>query len=254
MFRFLLRPRWIALGIFAVVMSVLCVRLGFWQLDRLHGRRYYNHLFEQGMTTPAQPVEHLIDGAPGNAPLLYAHATATGTYDTAHEMILYGRMQDDQPGNHVLTPLRLADGRAVVVDRGWVPFDMDTPPVTAATPPTGTVTVTGLLDPSVPDPTPHAGNPTTFAHVDLQRIGALLPYPVLPYYVQLQQQSPAQPDRLPVPPPAPELDDGPHLGYALQWFSFATIAGLGFLLLVVREVLDGRRATVPPAAPAEAAP
>src|SRR5262249_55601399 len=139
MFRFLLKPRWIALGIFAVVVTILCVRLGFWQLDRLHGRRYYNHLFEQGMTTPAQPVEHLIDDAGAGGPQLYLHASATGTYDTSHEVTLYGRMQDDQPGNHVLTPLRLPDGRAVIVDRGWVPFDMDTPPVSAATPPSGTV-------------------------------------------------------------------------------------------------------------------
>jgi surfeit locus 1 family protein len=248
MFRFLLKPRWIALGIFAVVMSVLCVRLGFWQLDRLHGRRFYNHLFEQGMTTPPQPVQSLLDGR-GSGTLLYQHASATGTYDTAHEMILYGRMQDDQPGNHVLTPLRLPDGRAVIIDRGWVPFDMDAPPVAAATPPTGTVTVTGLLDPSVTDDSPHAGDSTTYAHVDLNRMGAQLPYPVLPYYIQLQQQSPAQTATLPVPPPAPELDDGPHLGYALQWFSFATIAALGFLLLVVKEVRDVHREVAAPPAP-----
>jgi surfeit locus 1 family protein len=206
------------------------------------------------MTTPAQPVEHLIDGAGAGGTLLYMHASATGTYDTTHELILYGRMQDDQPGNHVLTPLRLPDGRAVIVDRGWVPFDMDTPPVAAASPPSDTVTVTGLLDPSIPDPTPHAGDSKTFAHVDLQRIGALLPYPVLPYYLQLQRQTPAQTGTLPVPPPAPELDDGPHLGYALQWFSFATIAALGFLLLVVREVWDERRAGSAPATSAEPAP
>ena len=126
---------------------------------------------------------------------------------------------------------------------------MDTPPVAAAAPPTGTVTVTGLLDPSVIDDSPHAGDSTTYAHVDLTRMAAQLPYPLLPYYIQLQQQSPAQSGTLPVPPPAPELDDGPHLGYALQWFSFATIAGLGFLLLVFKEVRDERREGASPPAP-----
>ena len=128
MFRFLLKPRWIALGLFAVVMTSLCVRLGFWQLDRLHGRRYYNHLFAQGMAMPPQPVETLVDGSAGTS-LLYRQAEATGTYDPAHEVILYGRTNNEEPGNHVLTPLRLPDGRAVIVDRGWVPYDMNTPPV-----------------------------------------------------------------------------------------------------------------------------
>ncbi len=241
MLGFLRKPRWIALGIFAVAMSVLCVRLGVWQLHRLHERRHDNLLYEQGMATAPESVESLVDAGGSGASLLYRHATATGTYDVAHEVILYGRMNDDQPGNHVLTPLRLPDGRAVIVDRGWVPFDMDTPPVNAAAPPSGTVTVTGLLAPSVPDDSPHTGNTTTYAHVDLGRIGAQLPYPVLSSYLQLQEQSPAQSGTLPVPPPAPELDEGPHLSYAIQWFSFASIAALGFLLLVVREIREQRR-------------
>ena len=61
-------------------------------------------------------------------------------------MILYGRSLDGQAGNHVLTPLVLADGRAVVVDRGWVPFEMDEPPVADGAPPGETeVEVEGTL-------------------------------------------------------------------------------------------------------------
>ena len=240
MFRFLLKPRWIALGLFAVVMSSLCVRLGFWQLDRLHGRRYYNHLFEQGMAMPPQPVEPLVDGSAGTS-LLYRQAEATGTYDPAHEVILYGRENDEEPGNHVLTPLRLPDGRAIIVDRGWVPYAMNTPPVQGAPPPAGTVTDTGLLAPSEPGGSPQTAATTTFTVVDLAQIGRQLPYPILPYYLQLQHQTPAQIGSLPIAPPPPTLDEGPHKGYALQWFSFASIAGLGFLFLVVKEVRESRR-------------
>jgi surfeit locus 1 family protein len=242
MLRFLSKPRWIALGLFAVIMTALCVRLGFWQLDRLQGRRYYNRLFAQGMAMPPEPIESLVDGSAGSGgTLLYRQAEAAGIYDTAHEVILYGRSRDGQPGNHVLTPLRLTDGRAVLVDRGWVPFDMDAPPITSAVPPDGTVTDTGLLAPGEPGGSPQTGTTTTFTRVDLVQIGRQLPYPLLPYYLQLQRQTPPQSGFLPIPPPAPTLDEGPHEGYALQWFSFATIAGLGFLLLVVREVRDARR-------------
>jgi cytochrome oxidase assembly protein ShyY1 len=241
MFRFLLKPRWIALGLFAAVMAAMCVRLGFWQLERLEGRRYYNHLFAQGMALAPEPVELLVDRAAGSGTnLLYRQAEAMGIYDTAHEVILYGRSNEDQPGNHVLTPLRLSDGRGVLVDRGWVPFDMDTPPIAAAAPPGTTVTITGLLAPSEPGGSPGAGPTTTFTRVDLAQIGRQLPYPLLPYYLQLRHQTPGQAGSLPIPPPTPTLDEGPHMGYAIQWFSFATIAGLGFLLLVVREVKEAR--------------
>jgi cytochrome oxidase assembly protein ShyY1 len=252
MFRFLLKPKWIALGLFAVVMTSLCVRLGFWQLDRLHGRRYYNAVFAQGMAMPPQPVEHLVDANAGTGvSLLYRQADATGTYDTAHEVILYGRSNNEEPGNHVLTPLKLPDGRAVLVDRGWVPYEMNTPPVQGAAPPGGTVTVTGLLAPTEPGGSPQTQATTTFTVVDLTQIGRQLSYPLLPYYLQLHTQTPAQDQALPIPPPAPTLDEGPHKGYALQWFSFASIAGFGFLLLVVREVLDERRVRTVPGAPQE---
>jgi surfeit locus 1 family protein len=247
MFRFLLKPRWIALGLFALVMTTLCVRLGFWQLDRLHGRRYYNHLFEQGMAAPPRPIEALVDASSG-APLLYRQAEATGRYDPQREVLLYGRSDQDRPGNHILTPLELPDGRAVLVDRGWVPYAMDTPPVAQAAPPEGPVTVTGLLAPTEPGGSPQEGTTTTFTRVDLDQIGRQLPYPLLPYYLQLRTQDPAQNGALPVPPPVPTLDEGPHMSYALQWFAFASIAGFGFLLLVVREARDGRRGPPRPSA------
>jgi surfeit locus 1 family protein len=239
MFRFLLRPRWIAFALFAMLLAALFVRLGFWQLDRLQGRRYYNHRFEQGMAASPEPVETLVDNADG-ADLLYRNASATGRYDPAHEVILYGRTQDGTPGNHVLTPLILGDGRAVLVDRGWVPIADDTPPVAGAAPPSGTVAVTGLLAPSEPGGAPGGGATTTFTRVDLRRIGSQLPYELLPDYLQLQRQSPPQPGRLPIHPPPPVLDDGPHLSYAIQWFAFATIAFFGFFLLVAREARSER--------------
>lgn len=234
MFRFLLRPRWIAFGLFAVVMTGLCVRLGFWQLDRLHGRRFFNQQFAAGIAAPPRNVETLVD-ASGGEPLLYRKAVAEGAYDPSREVILYGRTDHGRPGNHVLTPLRLPDGRAVLVDRGWVPFAMDTPPVREASAAAGTVTVTGLLAPTEPGGGPPLQGATTFTRVDLDRIGSALPYPLLPYYLRLHTQDPAQPGELPVPPPVPTLDEGPHMSYALQWFSFAAISGFGFVLLVVRE-------------------
>ncbi len=223
--------RRIGLVVVALVVTVVCVRLGFWQLDRLHGRRAVNALLVAKESAP--PVD--VAGVTDPATLAYAHVTATGTYDPAHEIILSGRTFQDQPGNHVLTPLVLANGSAILVDRGWVPLDVGTPPVGGATaPPAGTVTVAGLALPpdAVSDPPPSPA-PSVVTRIDVGVAG--LPYRLAPVYLLLGTQDPPQTGGLPaaVPPPVP--DEGPHLSYAFQWFSFAAIAVVGCVVLLVRD-------------------
>lgn len=221
---------------FAIVVVVVCVLFGLWQLDRLEGRREFNARYAAGLAAKPRPLEQLLDE--GGA-LAYRRAVASGRYDTEHEVILYGRTLEGQAGNHLLTPLVLADGRAIVVDRGWVPFEMDDPPVQEASPPAGTVDVVGALFADQPggagDVSPRDDRIVTVRSVDLQAIAGDVPYELVPWYLQLRAQSPSPRD-LPVPAPLPELTEGPHLNYAIQWFAFATIAAVGYVILVRREV------------------
>jgi cytochrome oxidase assembly protein ShyY1 len=237
---FLRSPRWIGLTLFAIVVVAVCVRLGLWQLDRLEGRRAFNARYAAGLAAAPRPVEDML--REGGA-LAYRRARVTGRYDTEHEVILYGRTLDGRPGNHVLTPLVLDDGRAIVVDRGWVPFEMDEPPVGAAAPPTGEVEVVGPLFAGRPggagEVSAGGDRVTTLRTVDIDAIAQDVPYDLVPWFVQLQTQSPPG-GRLPVPEPSPELDEGPHLSYAFQWFAFAAIAVGGYVILVRREILDRR--------------
>jgi surfeit locus 1 family protein len=212
----------------ALIVAVTCVGLGFWQLDRLHGRREINAMLAARGSEPTVPIRSLTPAA-----LPYRYVSATGTYDPAHEVILSGRSLNGEAGNHVLTPLRLDDGSAVVVDRGWVPLDMTGVPVTGtAAAPGGRVTVTGLALPpdqvSAPAVSPA---PTIATRIDLGR--GDLPYSLLPVYVLLQSQQP--PQDLPAIVPVPTLDEGPHLSYAIQWFAFATIAVVGGAVLLLRD-------------------
>ena len=242
MVRFLLRPRWLAgLGL-VVLVAVTFTRLGVWQLHRLDDRRAYEDLVASRLSAAPVPLEDVLAGGADADAIRYRRVTVSGTYDTAHEVILYGRTQGDQSGNHVLTPLILDDGSAVAVDRGWVPFEDDSPPLADAAPPDGTVRVTGVLfppeaetAPSSPSPSSAAAPTTTFAKVDLGALAAQVPYRLAPAYLLLGSQQPA-PAALPLVAPLPDAADAPpHLSYAIQWFSFATIAVVGFVVLIRRE-------------------
>jgi len=222
------RPRRIALVVIAVLVAGVCVRLGFWQLGRLQGRQRVNAVLVTREAAP--PVD--LAGADAGA-LAFARVTATGRYDVAHESILAQRSADGIPGNHVLTPLVLDDGRAVLVDRGWVPLEVDDVPVTGpAAAPSGRVLISGLALPpdAVSDP-PLTPAPSLSTRIDLGVGG--LPYELLPVYVLLGSQEPSQ--QSPAVAAGPTFDDGPHLGYALQWFAFAAIAVVGCVVLLVRD-------------------
>lgn len=222
------RGRQIGVVLVALVVAGVCIRLGVWQMSRLHGRQQINAMLTARGALPAQDIE-----SADRSSLAFRHVTATGTYDPTHEVILSGRTFQDVPGNHVLTPLVLGDGTAVLVDRGWVPLEMSTPPVTGeAAAPTGTVRIEGLaLAPDAISDPPPSPAPSITIRIDLGISG--LPYRLLPVYVLLAQQTPAQASPVPVPPPT--LDNGPHFSYMLQWFAFATIALIGGAVLLVRD-------------------
>jgi cytochrome oxidase assembly protein ShyY1 len=240
MVRLLLRPRWIFGTLLVLVVAVAFVELGFWQIRRLHERRDFNASVTRAERETPRPLSQVLRGGSSADPdtIAYQRVVVRGTYDTAREVILFGRSRNEEPGNHVLTPLRTTDGTALVVDRGWVPLAFDTPPLTQGAPPTGTVTATGILWPAEesgpPDP---ADDPVTqFAKIDLDGLQGQLPYRIEPVYLWLQSQQPAQPSGVPATVPLPPLSEGPHLSYAIQWFIFATIAVAGYVLLIRKEL------------------
>ena len=241
---------------FALALVVLFVSLGFWQLRRGGERERYNALLTARLEAPPSSFETLNSQYSLAAPaeegdaVAYRRAALSGRFDPEHEVLLRSRALDGQPGYHVLTPLVIAGDRALLVNRGWVPYALRTPPITEAAPPEGRVELTGILFPrQVPagglSPSdPAEGRLATVAWVDTERLERQMPYALEPVYLELATQTPAQADALPVPPPAPDLEPGPHLSYALQWFSFALIGVIGYASLmrqIVREAAAPER-------------
>lgn len=231
----------IVLALVALVVAAVCVRLGVWQLHRLSERRMFNADVRRGLAASPLALEQVLpagDTSPGDD-LAFRPVTAAGRYDAGADTILYGRANQGQAGSDVLTPLELADGRAVIVDRGWVPADAGGPPVAGAEPPGNTVTVDAVLLPFEASSDGTGPVSDTITKVDLGLLQRRVDAPLLPMYLQLRSQSPPQPGRFPIPAELPELSEGPHFSYAIQWFSFATIALAGSAVLIRRELREG---------------
>jgi surfeit locus 1 family protein len=209
--------------VFALAIAALCVRLGFWQLHRLAERHAQNAHIMAARALP--PMELEGRGLSADA-VRDRRIQALGVYDYAHERVWAGRTWEGTPGVAILTPLRLPDGSGVFVDRGWVPSpDARRVDLPAWREP-DTASITGLGLPA----------PRGRGDVRPASLGDSLPYPVLPFVVQLLPIDTARVRPAPLRWPAPSLDNGPHLSYAIQWFSFAVIIVVGTILLLRKQM------------------
>lgn len=221
-----------------LAVGVTCIVLGAWQLDRLEERRTANAVqaarFEQGPI----PLPDLVSAAAGDLESLeFRRATYTGTFDPSREVLVRSQVRDGRAGFDVVTPM-VGSGGTVLVNRGWVPLEFDETPVTAATPPAGSVEVTGVVRPSEParatSPDDGTGS-ASVSRVDIPLLEERLGVELLPVYLELTGEASAT--QLPVPAPPPDFsDEGPHLNYAIQWFSFAVVAAVGYGFLLRRAV------------------
>lgn len=234
------RSRRVAVVAIAVLVAATCVNLGLWQLRRLDERRALNAEILDRRSASQLSIDDVARNAAAEP---YRPATSRGRYDVEHEVLVFGRSLDGEAGHHVVTPLLLPGGGAILVIRGWVPFAMQAAPVRAAAPPANEVSVEGFLAPDEGDGSVVPDADGIVRVMDVEGIASSLPYDVFPLPLQLAEQTPPQPGSLPIPVPLPELSEGPHLSYAIQWFSFALVALIGGAILVLR---DRRAATGDP--------
>ncbi|MFE5327157.1 SURF1 family protein [Embleya sp. NPDC056575] len=259
MYRFLLTPRWIAMALLVAVLIPIMVELGFWQFHRHENKVAHNDLISANIDRKPAPAEEILAVGrklPGD--LQWRRVTLTGRYDTEHELLVRNRSQDGVPGYYVLTPLVGADGRTLLVDRGWVknpPQAADRPDVPPA--PTGQVTVTGRLRPDETRKDSGIRGQTAIEGQVLRisgfELGPKVPHPLFGGYVELTEQTP-MPAKAPALIPEPDDEDlGPHLAYAVQWWIFAFALLAMFVKLIRSEAreLEAELAALDEADPAD---
>ena len=224
---FLRQPRWVLFSVTVIVAVAVMIGLGLWQLGRLHDRRALNAKITARSTGAAVPFESIVTPASTEAQLdlvRYDAVTLTGTFDDARTHIISSRTQAEGPGGWVVTPLRVGP-HDVFVLRGFEKLSPDGS-LPARPSPAGTVRVTGyVMQISHYDP---------IAKKDFTDLRAGDPAS-LPAVVQVATIDPADDPSLEVVP-LPPLNEGPYLGYAVQWFLFASVAVAGWFLIVRRQV------------------
>jgi surfeit locus 1 family protein len=247
-YRFAFRPRWILSHVLVVGLVVLMVNLGFWQLRRLDQKRTMVETVNARQAEAVAPLDAVIgadESVAAGAAVSYRRVTVTGRFDLADQVVVRSRTMDGFAGVWVMTPLVTEAGPAAMVLRGFhATPDVQAQLPATTDPPGGTVTVSGFVQPTQTrgrfgPPDPVEGRLFDFARADLDRMQHQLPdYDLFPVYVQLSEPLPGATEESPRLVPLPPLDEGPHLGYAVQWFLFSTIAIGGYPVILRRRARE----------------
>ena len=227
-YSFLGRWQWAVAHVAVLALALVFVSLGLWQLRRLDERQAANQVGLARHSAEPLDLEAMVEAAGSElATLEYRRATTRGVWDPAYEVYVRSQVRDGRSGLWVVTPLVLGDGRAVMVNRGWIPVELDRG---QASPPPGEARVTGVVrasrSRSALGPTDRPGAEDTIARVDLPVLDGYVPHPLVGAYLEESTPNPAAwPLRL----DAPVFDDeGSHFVYAVQWFSFALVGLVGY--------------------------
>lgn len=230
------------------------VRLGLWQIDRYQQRQAF-----VAQVRAMQDALPLVLGGRTVVPtglvgMEYRSVRVTGSYDFERQVALRNQVWTqswgDEMGYALLTPLVLEDGSAVLVERGWIPSQNDTPGSWRQFDEPGTVTVEGFIRlplsegeiGSIQDPTLAPGQDRLdfWNFVNIDRLQQQVPYPLLPVYIECSLDAPQD-----SPPycaePVLDLSEGTNLGYAGQWFFYTALLLLGYPVYLRKRETEAAR-------------
>ncbi len=248
--------RWLALAVFVVALGSAFVNLGRWQLDRLEQRRERNNSVVAHENSPEVEFSSVFTSTIVEADQ-WQRVRVAGTFDAEHQFLVRYRVNGADSGFEIVTPFQTLTGQWVLVDRGFAVKSgaQDYPRVLPA-PPAGQVSVLGYVrrneqgsqDAMTPVAASADGPANTIRLVNSDALSAGLPYPLVNGFLSVIEMAPPQEGGL-ISVQPPSLDEGNHFSYAIQWFMFAGMAGVG-LVLLIRSDVRALRGSVPAPAPA----
>lgn len=234
--------RWVLMTAFVVALGFTFVNLGQWQLDRLDQRRDQNANVVAHEAQPVVPFEQVFTREITDADQ-WQRVEVKGTFLADKQLQARYRSFDGRTGWELVTPLATTTGQIVLVDRGFVerPPGQDFPRTFPA-PPAGEVSLVGFVRRNEQG-NPNQMTPTenTVRLINSDALADWVGRPLVNGFIGLIEVTPAQSAELePVTPPP--ITEGPHWSYAMQWFAFTAIAGIGLIVLIRNDLRDRKRA------------
>jgi surfeit locus 1 family protein len=248
MFQLMFSRRWWWTTLLVLAAMGITIRLGIWQIDRYHRNKAFADHLTAMQTASILTLSGGIQPA-GLTGMEYRPVQAAGTYDFDHQIAVRNQIWVQSWGNDIgyilVTPLVFPDGTAVLVDRGWIPLEENTPASWRQFNQDGVVTINGIIRlPAIPemggetDPPLAAGEISMdfWNLINIPRLQKQVPYPLLPVYIE-QAPDPADtglPYRV-----LPTLDvtaAGTNVGYATMWFAFTALLFGGYPLYLRKQI------------------
>lgn len=231
----------LATTLVALPIIALLVGLGTWQLQRLAWKEDLIAAMEARRAGAPVPLDQALSLAPADRE--WRRVMATGRLLNDRQVAMYRLSVDGKAGYHLLVPLELADGRHVLVDRGFVPEANIDPATRPGSEPRGEVWVVGVLRPGeTPGPFTPDNDPASDAWywLDLGALGDDMGVDLLPVVIYAD----AEPGDV-LPRGGQAVFDPPndHLQYALTWYGLAVVALVIYLLLLRKRPPDRRART-----------
>ena len=223
-----------------VVAVALFLRLGFWQIERAGEKTKIQQMYQAALQSPVTAVNGLL---PMPESINYHPVRLSGRYLSSRQFLLENRYRVQangarQLGYEVLTPFQTLAGEVVLVNRGWLPADIDR----SKTPVVDVVDHKQQLVGIIVTPQQHfrlaamdsdLNWPRRILYVDLEQIMQRLSKTLYPAVLMLSQQ---QATALRVDWEPVTVRPVKHYGYAVQWFLMALVLLLLFAFSTIKRI------------------
>ena len=229
MFKNLIKPRWIALTLFLLILIYLFIRLSNWQFDRYDQRVLRNESTNVALSLAPKKIDSVSQMSDLKQ---WEKIELTGIYLSDQSKLVRKQYLENNLGFWVITPFKIQNGENILVNRGWIPIGSSASSnQSIPLAPVGTVNLEGYLqtfNESITQPKDLPLNQVNT--IDYKYFESAI---ANNFYVQLAKSSPM--DNQVAIIPLPELSNGPHFSYAIQWILFALLLPIGWYVLLKNE-------------------
>jgi cytochrome oxidase assembly protein ShyY1 len=221
------------------------VNLGLWQLSRLEQKKTFNATLLAHSSAPIEDIEQVISTNAEISTVEWRRVQVSGSYIADKVVTIINRSQNGAAGYDVLVPFRTTDNKTYFVNKGFMQLSMPLPKLR-----TTPLTLIGYVRASQSRSALGAIDSADitvreFQRFDIPHISTRLGIETKSLFIQVIEESPASSELWPAAVALPELNEGPHLSYAIQWFFFSLTALTAWIVVVRRKMREVSETSAP---------